>query len=575
VNVGSEAKTVITRQIEYFEDTDFTYDINDVVDGDIAWQQNEDRVFNKSYSPSAWWLKVQFKNTHNVTQRLLEIDYAILDYVDVFIRFSDGRVIEYHTGDKLPFESRPIDSKNFVFPLAWKPRELLTVYIRIQTETAVQVPLVLWDKINYASHVANTGFMQGLYIGGIMVLVAYNLMVLLSLRDKLYLYYVFFIAPSPIVFASLHGITPYYLWRDAIAWNTSAIPVMLATMLLSGNAFTRELLQLKTWAIGWDRLYKVLIATSFLLLAFSFLLSYKIVLLISLVMIIVCCTLDLTVGFMAFLRNIALAKYYLLAWTFLLFGSVVFCLTKLDLLAVSFLTVHSVQIGSIVEAILLSFALADRINIERQLRIEAQEESLKYQHQINENLEKRVVERTTELEELNEKLEKLSNTDALTGVGNRRFMEDIAEKEWQRALRSGHCYSIVMVDIDHFKKINDQYGHGTGDECLCGVANILRRVTRNASDIVARFGGEEFCLVLPETNEAEAMVLAERINSTIGRTPIHIGKEEIYLTASLGVCSVAPSNELVLKQIFDAADEALYTSKNQGRNRVTLYREKL
>jgi len=572
VNIDSKTKTVITNQIEYFEDTDFSYDISSVVNSNIVWQQNGDRVFNKSYSPSAWWLKIQFNNTSsNREQRLLEIDYAILDYLDVFIDSSEGRITEYRTGDRRPFDSKPIDSKNFVFPLEWKPHESSTVYIRVETETAVQVPLILWNKISYASHVANTGFMQGIYIGGIMVLVAYNLMLFLSLRDKVYLYYVCFIAPSPILFGYLYGIAPYYLWRDAIAWNTSAIPVMLAMMLLAGNAFTRELLKLKTWTSGWERTYKVLIAISFLLLIASFLLPYKMVLLIILVMIIVCCTLDLSVGFMALLRKISLAKYYLFAWTFLLLGSVIFCLAKLDILSVSFFTLHSVQIGSILEAILLSFALADRINVERRLRMEAQEDNLKFQRQVNEDLEMRVTKRTSELANLNKKLEELSNTDALTGVGNRRFLEDMAEKEWQRGLRSGQYYSIAMVDIDHFKKINDQYGHGTGDECLCRIANILRRATRNASDIVARFGGEEFCVVLPETNETAAMALAERINDTIDKTPIYIGKEEIHLTASLGVCSVVPSSEWDLKKVFDAADEALYESKNQGRNRVTLY----
>lgn len=277
------------------------------------------------------------------------------------------------------------------------------------------------------------------------------------------------------------------------------------------------------------------------------------------------CTSDLTVGFTALYRNMPQAKYYVLAWSILLVATVIYCLSKLNIIPVTFVSEHSVQFGSTLEAILLSFALADRINIERRQRMEAQEDSLRIQREVNEDLERRVDVRTSELANLNQKLATLSNTDALTGVGNRRFLETMADKEWQRALRSGKDYSVIMLDIDHFKKINDHYGHGVGDECLCKIATILRRSVRNASDIVARYGGEEFCLVLPETNADGAFKLAERINKSIDNTPFFIGKEEIHITASLGVCSENPSPQRQLKQVFASADEALYQSKTEGR----------
>jgi diguanylate cyclase (GGDEF)-like protein len=164
------------------------------------------------------------------------------------------------------------------------------------------------------------------------------------------------------------------------------------------------------------------------------------------------------------------------------------------------------------------------------------------------------------------KIRELMLTDPLTGIANRRYLDQRLEHEVQRNHRYGDFFSIIMTDLDHFKQINDKYGHNTGDAVLVQFAKILNDNVR-ASDFVARFGGEEFVILLPDTDKKGAVELAERIRQDIAEQAFQDVQQSV--TASFGVTTVvhAQNGVAVLKKV----DEALYSSKAQGRNRVTFY----
>ena len=166
------------------------------------------------------------------------------------------------------------------------------------------------------------------------------------------------------------------------------------------------------------------------------------------------------------------------------------------------------------------------------------------------------------LRALNRKLEKLSITDRLTGLYNRLKLDEALESEVARAPRSGQTFSVILIDIDHFKQVNDQHGHQTGDQLLTAIAEILRAGTR-ATDFVGRWGGEEFLIVCPHTDAAGATRLAENLRQTIQdyRFPVVAQK-----TASFGVASFRPDD--TVKEIVARADTALYAAKDAGRNKV-------
>ena len=187
------------------------------------------------------------------------------------------------------------------------------------------------------------------------------------------------------------------------------------------------------------------------------------------------------------------------------------------------------------------------------------------------SLEHKVAERTRELREANQRLEALSISDPLTGLANRRRLDEVLRGEWLRALRSRGSIGLLMIDIDHFKRYNDRYGHVGGDSCLRAVAVALQATLRQNVDLAARYGGEEFTIVLPGADTATAAHVAERVHAAVLalREP-HAASALGYVTISIGVASLAPTNEIDVGQLIELADAALYRSKQEGRNRVTL-----
>ena len=172
-----------------------------------------------------------------------------------------------------------------------------------------------------------------------------------------------------------------------------------------------------------------------------------------------------------------------------------------------------------------------------------------------------------ELREKNVRLEELSNTDGLTKITNRRHFMEVFELEFMRAERYSAAMTYVMIDLDHFKRINDEYGHLVGDRALIACANVLREGLR-AHDVVARYGGEEFALLLPETDLAGARVVAERYRRRIEETTIAVGEQTVNMTASLGVACCPHDQVNSIDDLIRLADDALYRAKQDGRNRV-------
>ncbi len=189
-------------------------------------------------------------------------------------------------------------------------------------------------------------------------------------------------------------------------------------------------------------------------------------------------------------------------------------------------------------------------------------------------LERLVSERTEELRQANERLSELSFSDSLTGISNRRRFDEVLETEWKRGVRLGHPLSLVMADIDFFKRYNDALGHQAGDRCIVEVAGVLQAMARRAGDLVARYGGEEFMLLLPATSAADAAIVAETARAKVEALGIpHPNGASPFVTASFGVATFVPGTSVPgaagdPAPLVSAADAALYRAKSAGRNRV-------
>jgi phosphoserine phosphatase RsbU/P len=205
-----------------------------------------------------------------------------------------------------------------------------------------------------------------------------------------------------------------------------------------------------------------------------------------------------------------------------------------------------------------------------QLTIAIQQADLFQQRQ---QAETRLKQSNEELSRATEALEKLVNTDGLTQIANRRHFDNRLQQEWLRLFREQHSLSLLLFDVDYFKRYNDSYGHQLGDKCLIKLAQAAQAVVCRSGDVVARYGGEEFVVILPNTDVQGAIIVAERIHAAIQDLAIPHQASEVsnIVTISLGITSLIPISTLSPASLIEQADQALYRAKQQGRNQSVIF----
>ncbi len=181
----------------------------------------------------------------------------------------------------------------------------------------------------------------------------------------------------------------------------------------------------------------------------------------------------------------------------------------------------------------------------------------------------------TGIKDAEARLRAVAGLDGLTGLPNRRTFDDVLAKEWRRSKRSSDPFSVLMIDLDHFKQYNDSLGHASGDQCLTAVGTVIAESVQRAGDFSARVGGEEFAVVLPATCVSGATAVAENLRAAVERRAIRHPKSSVgpYVTASIGAATVVPDTQKKADEVLKLADMALYRAKDLGRNRVCTFPE--
>lgn len=403
-------------------------------------------------------------------------------------------------------------------------------------------------------------------------MVLYNLLVYTVLRDRSYVYYVSYILCLVLFVGGLYGWSYRFLWPNATRWNDQSILFFLAGLVFFATLFCWSFLDIKTfkqkWLVVWFKLH---IGFSPILMIASFIVPYAVLVKVLVLFGAISCSMGIMAGVMAIRENRPSATIYTIAWALLLVGGIVLALSKLGFIEQTMVTNYALQLGSVLETVLLSFALAQRINAEKSLRLNAQNDLLKMQVQTNAELEKRVIERTQELENVNKQLKDLSDTDQLSGLKNRRYLDGFLAQEFARSFREKYSIGILLLDIDRFKMINDNYGHTVGDECIRAIAQALLHSTNRPADVVVRYGGEEFCILLPQTDAAGTLQAANRAMEAIRTIKVTIEDISLNVTCSIGCYTEVPSTRNDIKAFIDRADSALYKAKNTGRNKIVVY----
>ncbi len=561
----------------YLEDAEGKLTLEELLDpqAKLAWQTHQSDTENNNfgYTSSVYWFHTKLINQSQTNDYVLEIAYPVIDHLD-FYWVIDGEVLSHHTmGDKYPFDQRLIEHRNFLVPIEVSFGERANLYIRVKTTSSMQVPLILRSEpsVLYSTETQVMGL--SMYYGMIIVMVLYNLFVFVSVREINYFYYVCYVMCMLLFLASLNGVTFQYLWPNSIWWNDQSIVVMLSGVVVFASLFTRHFLDLPSCRPKLNVLFWLLMGLGVSAAVASLILPYHLMIKTTISISLIAIALTFLSGILRFRDGYTPAKYYVYAWSFMLMGGVVLALNKAAILPRNLFTENAVQIGSAIEVILLSLALADRLNAEKTERYEAQMQALEIQKRATETLERRVHERTAELEKANLKLQELSTTDGLTGVRNRRFFDECLEYEFFRSVREQQPMTVMLIDVDHFKAFNDLYGHLVGDDCLIEVAQTVQAQLKREVDIVARYGGEEFSILLSNTSPESARALAEQMRLAIRAIRIedtNKQKDKPDITASFGLITIKPLESDSPQFILAAADRALYRSKDRGRDMVTV-----
>lgn len=541
---------------------------------DHAWTPaRAGEVLNQGVSDDVFWLRVRVPA--EPANRLLEVGYPLLDEVSVFWE-RNGEIIEHHhTGDTRPFSSRPIYHRKFVF-LVPSNTEDVTAYLRVHTEGSVQVPVAVTRSAQFLENEQLSYGWQTTFLGIVLALALYNLFLFTIVRDATYLWYVLTVVTTGLLHLNFNGLLFQWLWPESPWLNRYFTLPAIGLGLVFATVFTMKFLSVRQYSPASFRFLQILLGLSVLCTGFGLLGSYAVGFAVASILAVIMTVSAWFIGLLVWRRGEVMGGFYVLAWSLLLMGHLVLAVSKIGLMPRSLFTELAPQAGVALEAVLLSFALAYRINTERRERLAAQEQALEVQRQANLTLESRVKERTEALEQAYEQLKAVSLTDGLTHLANRRRFDDRLNAEWSRALRQGEPLGLVMIDIDFFKKVNDEYGHLVGDDCLVAVAGRLQSEIQRSGDLVARYGGEEFVVLLPSTPAEGAYQVAERLRQAVERTPIHSGERvaPIRLTISAGVAAMMPRRDLAAQELIRRADDALYAAKQAGRNRVMVYRDR-
>lgn len=569
------------KQIQYYKDQTNALTIEEIE------REKETGQFKKvdaghislGYSTSTYWFTFDVFNPHQKEKTVFfEIAKAYHDQLTLYHPLPGNGYYKRVTGDHFSFGSRDVPHRFPTFELIIAPQSTQTYYLKVKSNDAMVFPLRLYYPDGYAEKVFKEGLILGLNYGIMAVMIFYSLIIYLVVRDSTYLYYAAYIVMFTLFQLSVNGISFQFFWPDSPWMANNAMAIQGMFYPFCAGLFCRKFLDTRHYSPGFDRLILLMLGVLFILAAISFGLDHRTSVKLMMITGMTWPVIYLAAGFWCWIKGNATVRFYILGWSLFLSGVLILIFRTYGLIPPCFLSDYAMQIGSSLEAVLLSFALGDRINQLKKEREEALEvsaksrqEALMAQKRLAEGLERDVAARTAELKKTNDKLVQMSITDGLTQLFNRRHFDEVLNREWHRLQRDQLPLSLIMCDIDHFKQFNDTYGHPAGDQCIHQVASVIRSKASRAHDLPVRYGGEEFAVLLPQTEKEGAIEVAEAIIKEIEglAIPHETSSVASVVTLSAGVTTIVPSSGVSPESIIKQADELLYASKQRGRNRLT------
>jgi len=571
------------------------------------WQVNSGGTISMGFQSRPYWFEVNLQTRADTPRHwIFEQGNSMIDHLAVYLYRNGELEQEWHTGDALPFDQRPLVNTRFQFPLELQPDTRYQIYLRVESTEALELPLVLNERDYHARYSDQRAMLEGVFFGFLIIMAAYSLSIYVILRDRSYLNYVCYVASMLLFFLSQQGLLYEYVFPDSPRLQHYSVPWVSLLIFQSIVSFFRSFLGFEEHFPRMWKAYQGQIFLHLVLCLALFVLPYQV--LVSLMAVNVAASMLLAVSMILRLswQGSRYAQIVLFGWGVLFFFIWLFVLARMGVFYNDFLAIYGLRMGVSMEILVFSFALSfrihqerrekewalNKINQERNERIRAQELALDREKELRqareealhleishrESLQQLVDERTADLEatlqdleRANQELEQLSSRDGLTGLYNRRFFDGRMTELWNEQMRRQKPFAVLLLDVDHFKNINDSKGHPCGDMVLQELARMLGQLLRRPTDVICRYGGEEFAVLLPDTPLEGAERVAQNIVQTAMEKVYQWEGKTLHATVSVGVHCLVPAADKVPAQLIQGADQALYQAKRTGRNRYVLF----
>ena len=539
-----------------------------------------------------YWVTFSIYNPEDYLSRIIAIDNPLLDSIVIY-HFINGELVSaQQMGDSLPFKQRPLLSNIFLYPVEFQPGDTHKFYIKIDSLGSINLPLVLWSSNDLTQVIETKNLYIGLQIGLLTAISLFSFFIALASRSFSYSYYSAYVLGLTILTASIHGVSFRYLWPQWPIMQQYIFSIIIPLTLGFSLMFTEKALQLKYHNLKMLRICRVMAVIAFLLAIIMPFLHYSSALYILVFVVLTMSTILVAFSLIQAFIGQRNATLYAVGRIALLLGCIITGLLYVGIINLDVAPQIPTMIGLTFEVVTMAAVLALRYNDERKAKFKIQQQALEQAQRIrevreealhaeaenSEKLEQMVQERTLELEitlrelnEVNQKLTEQNTIDSLTGVKNRSAFDRRLIAEGRISRRQQTPMALLMVDIDKFKSINDQYGHLAGDHSIQTIAQVLSDILKRPTDLVSRFGGEEFAIILPSTDAEGAQQVAEQIRQTISEQEITHNGQHIPLTVSIGVSADIIDSDEHPMLLLEQADKALYQAKRSGRNKVCYY----
>ncbi len=489
-----------------------------------------ERVPNLGFTGSAIWIRFSLSNRAETSRTFyVSFEYPVADSVTLYTKDRYSIFQEQRAGDSVPLSTHMVPDRHFLFPLSLGPDETAAVYLRIQSTAGMTLPIRILSDRALSLKAIRDYTVYGTLFGFLALALVYFIAVGSCLSEGTCLWFALY-----GVFFGLHtavrgGFMRLLMPDELFGINNILNLLVIGGLYFTGAKFFRVFLSLKNHARPLDLIMAIFQYLSIPFVLFS-LFPNPLTPLISLILLVVSPIFSISLSFYFWHKGVPNAGYFAFGWILAHLVSVYDFFRIGGMLPYAPFGEWPIPFSLLVALLFFSAALIRR--------------------------------NTTDL--------LMARTDPLTGLANRRKFDEALDSEWNRCLRQRIPLSLIMADVDHFKDYNDSFGHKAGDQRLCHIASAMKRHARRAGDLAVRYGGEEFVLLLPNLDAANAFNLAETIRNSMEHAARGGSSQrpDENVTISLGVATTIPEDGEKPEGLVLDADRAMYEAKHAGRNRT-------